>query len=370
MGHASDGTLRRLVDEPFAIADSTFDHIARCARCRARGEAMAHTASVAARRLSAPQLVPDVDRAWSDFERRVGEPDRGVASRRPARASWPPRRLAGLSLRGGVLAASVAVVVAGSAAGATLSGVFAPTRVAPVAINAQDLRAVAGLMSLGDTGSPGGFPTASGSGSLPFGSLRWTSSGSARSVGSAAAAQAISGVRVVLPARLPAGVGAATTFVVQPRVTATVTFDAAAGKLAGASVVVHAGPAVFVGYGSRSGGSDIPAMGVLVTPRPTASSAGATIGQIERFLMSRPGIPPELAQEIRLLGNASTVLPIPAPKGMSATSVRVDGWPGVLMADPSGVMSGVVWEDGSGLVHMVAGLLGQKSVLDVAGQLR
>ncbi len=37
MRHVTDGTLRRLTDEPLAVADREARHMSNCARCRARG---------------------------------------------------------------------------------------------------------------------------------------------------------------------------------------------------------------------------------------------------------------------------------------------------------------------------------------------
>jgi hypothetical protein len=50
-------------------------------------------------------------------------------------------------------------------------------------------------------------------------------------------------------------------------------------------------------------------------------------------------------------------------------SVRISGWPGVLVADSSNAAAGVVWEDGRGMLHVVAGILDAKDVLNVAQQL-
>ena len=375
MGHVSDGLLRRLEDEPFAVPDSAFEHVARCHRCRVRHESIAATARAAGEVLSGPQLVPDVDRAWADLQHRLHRADRAGRTERaarqfaPTRQHGPPGRLLGLSARTAAIGGVVTAVLVGAAGAATLTSVFAPTHVAPVQVNAGDLGAVTQLMSIGNAGNAGGFPTPDGQGSLPFGNLRWVSSGPARQVQTLSEAEALSGMTVSLPARLPAGVGSPVDFVVQPKITATVTFDQAAGKLAGASATLEAGPVVFVAYGSRPGSVRVPTLAVIAMPRPTGTAKGATISQIESFLLSRPGIPPQLAQEIRLLGNLSTVLPIPTPAGLTTKQVHIAGQPGVLVGDSSGVASAAIWEDGAGVVHAVGGLLDQRSVLNVANQL-
>jgi hypothetical protein len=104
--------------------------------------------------------------------------------------------------------------------------------------------------------------------------------------------------------------------------------------------------------------------------RPTATSSGASISQIESFLLGQPGIPTQLADEIRMLGDISSVLPVPTPAGMSSKQVSVAGQRAVLVTDRTGAASGVVWEDSAGVVHAVAGLIDQRSALDVADQLR
>jgi hypothetical protein len=375
MRHASEGVLRRLEDEPFAVADSTFEHIMRCRRCSARRREIAEAAGVAAGLLSGPTPVPDVDLGWEDFRQRLSRLARAGSS--PAERSGTEmavRAPAGghprLPARATAIAGAVAVTVAGGvAAAAALTGVFAPAKVVPVAVAPGDIRAVSTLLSFSNTNAPAGFPTSSGTGSLPFGTMHWDSSGHASSVASLADAASLAGMQLTLPARLPTGVGSPSTFVVQPKVTVTMTFDSAAGSLAGASVTLNVGPAVFVGYGSASGATGVPSLAVLALPRPTATSSGAALGEIENFLLTRPGIPANLAEEIRLLGNVSGVVPVPAPAGAQSKSVKVGRWQGVVITDPSHVASAVVWEDGAGIVHAVAGLVDQQEVLGVANQL-
>jgi hypothetical protein len=91
--------------------------------------------------------------------------------------------------------------------------------------------------------------------------------------------------------------------------------------------------------------------------------------QIEAFLLAQRGVPPQLAEEVRLLGDLRTTLPVPVPSGASARSVQVSGWPGVLVADSANAAAGVVWEDGRGLLHVVVGILASRDVLNVANQL-
>ncbi len=131
---------------------------------------------------------------------------------------------------------------------------------------------------------------------------------------------------------------------------------------------MDAGPAVLAEYGGAAG-TDVPTLGVATMRRPTATSTGASMTEIEAFLVDQPGISPGLAEEVRLLGDLSTIFPVPVPPGASVRSVRVAGWPGVLLADSSNAAAGVVWEDGRGMLHVVAGILDPQDVMHVAEQL-
>jgi hypothetical protein len=368
--HIPDGVLRRLDDEPLAVPDKVTEHAAGCGRCSARRARIAQDTEFAARLLSAPQLVPDADMAWARLQRELYRRAEEGANRRrrPAPVFRRPARFPRVSLRAGLVIGAVGIVVAGTAAAATLTTIFAPTHVAPVSLSQSDVRAITAFMGLGDSHVLGGFSSPNGSSTARFGTIKWSSSGPAQRASSLAEATAEAGFPVSLPARLPTGVGAVQQFIVQPRVSATVTFNSTAGRVAGSSVALHAGPAVLVEYAAASR-TALPTLGVATMPRPTARSIGASMSQIEAFLLNQPGIPPQLAEEVRLLGDLRTTLPVPVPPGASVRSVQVAGWPGVLLADSSNAAGGVVWEDGRGMLHVVAGILDSQDLLNVADQL-
>lgn len=371
MRHIPDGVLRRLHDEPLAVPDRVDDHVAGCERCGSRRAEIAVDADRAGRLISAPQLAPDLDVAWARFQRGLASQpsDDADVSRPPVRG--PARRpsFPSVSLRAGLTIGAAGVVVAGTAAAASFTTVFAPTHIAPIALSRGDVQAIAAFTGLGDGQALGSFSTPTGSSTLRFGTLTW-SSGRAQPASSLAQAADETGLAIRLPAHLPPGVGAVPRFDVAPRMKAVVTFNATAGGLAGSSVTLDAGPGVVAEYGGTSGtsGADVPTLGVVTVRRPTARSSGATTAQIEAFLLSQPGIPPELAEEIRLLGNLRTTLPVPVPSGASIRSIQVAGRPGVLLTDSSKAASAVVWEDGEGLLHAVAGILDPQDVLSVADQ--
>lgn len=370
MRHATEGVLRRLVDEPAAVPDAVRHHLAGCPHCNARRQQVSQDAERCVRLLSGPMLVPDVDVAWARLERELHRPAARRASRRPTTVGVPHQgwHLRRVSLRTGLVIGATGLVAAGTAAAATLTTVFAPVRVAPLSLSHSDLQAVAAFMGMDSGHVLGGFPGPNGSRTLPFGTINWSSSGNAEPVKSLAQASAAAGFAVRLPAHLPAGVGAVEGLIVQPAVRATVTFNAGTAGVGGSSVDLNAGPAVLVEYGS-AGGANLPTLAVLTMRRPMAVSTGATSSQIEAFLLRQPGIPPQLAEEVRLLGNPTTTLPVPVPPGASVRSVQVGGWPGVLVADKSNAAAGVVWEDGGGILHLVVGILDPQDVLNVAKQL-
>lgn len=364
MRHVASPVLRRLHDEPLAVSDTERQHLASCPRCQADSSQIAADADRAARLLDGPDVLTDTDLAWLQLQAQLREPD---ATARPAVADpWSlPRRLVSVSVGTGT-AVAVGVLVVGVAAAAALTTVYAPTRVVPVQVSPGDVRAIAGIADIGAAGGLDGLPP-SGSRQLPFGSLSWTSAGHARKVSSVARAVAVTHLAYTPPATLPRGVGDPASIMVQPKVTATIHFGSGAGSgVAGSSLVVTGGPAIVVQYGSTSH-SGMTTLVIGVLQRPVATATGATAGDLENFLLSRPGLPASLVSEIRLLGTDS--LPVPVPKGVPSRHVQVDGAPGVLITAPSGTGSGVVWEGQDGIVRGVAGLVGSPEVLSVAHQL-
>ncbi len=362
MSHVSSPVLRRLHDELMAVPDGAQAHLAACTRCQARHTTITQDARLAARLLTAPHMSADPDLAWARLQARLREP--GPAARTSVR-SGRPRWMARLSLGTGTLV-TAGVVVAGAGAAAALSTVYTPTHVAPVPVSPGDLRAISSITQIGVAQVSDGLPP-SGTRQLAFGTLSWTSAGPAVAAASLAQARAQTHLPVTMPASLPAGVGPVSRVMVQPRLTVTIRFSQdAGGAVGGSTLVVNGGPGVVVQYGSASGASKLTTLVIAAMQRPVATSTGATARQLEAFLLSRPGLPSGLAQEIRMLG--TTALPVPVPPGMTGRHVTVGRSPAVLLTG-SGVAAGVVWESTDGVVHGVAGLLNQTDILNVARQL-
>jgi hypothetical protein len=365
MRHVASPVLRRLHDEPLGVPDAEREHLAGCPRCQADSSQIARDADRAASLLNAPDVLTDTDLAWLRLHAQLREPQ--ATARPPVADPWSlPRRLVSASVGTGT-AVAAGVLVLGVAAAAALTTVYAPTKVVPVQVSPGDVRAIAGIAGIGAAAGPDGLPPA-GSRHLPFGSLSWTSAGKAQKVSSVAQAVALTHLAYTPPATLPRGVGAPASIMVQPKVTATIHFGTSAGSgVAGSSLVVTGGPAMVVQYGSASAQPGMTTLVIGVLQRPVATSTGATAADLEKFLLSRPGLPASLVQEIKLLGTSS--LPVPVPKGVPARHVQIDGAPAVLVTAPSGTASGVVWEGRDGVVRGVAGLVNNSDVLSVARQL-
>lgn len=368
MLHVSSRDLRRLADEPFAVPDRARDHRAGCGRCQAVSARLATNAALAERVLCAPAAVADIDAEWAALSARLASPAAAPGARNRLDRRPLPGRLRRVSLGTGV-ATVAAVLAVGAGAAAALTTIYAPTHVTPIKISAGDLRAIKSLTGLSAGQWLSGMqPT--GSAHLAFGEVSWTTAGHPRQVSSIAQASALTHLAWSAPSVLPSGVGSASRIAIQPQVTASVTFAASAGPgIAGSTLQITDGPAIVAAYGGRSGPAGLMTLAIGVMQRPMASSTGATATELEDFLLAHAGLPAGLAQEVRLLGNPATTLPVPVPSGVTARQLTIGGAPAVLMTIPSGVASMVIWESKDGLVHVVAGLLDSKDILNVARQI-
>src|SRR5690242_5282873 len=130
MRHPTEGTLRRLVDEPDGVADADRRHVAGCPACLAGLAAAQHDAALVGAALGpAPATAPDADSAWLRLTSAF--PADGPADA-PVAAPVPRRRR--LSLRHPAIAAAGAVALltgAGAAAAADWLPIFRTERIAP-----------------------------------------------------------------------------------------------------------------------------------------------------------------------------------------------------------------------------------------------
>ena len=146
MRHPTDGTLRRLLDEPAGVADADREHVAGCPVCRSELAAAREDAATAGAALNADVAV-DVDAGWSRLSREVtADGHRRLPSAAPV-SRWR-------ALRRSPVVAWFAVVAlltgATAAAAADWLPIFRTEQIAPVTITRADLVALPDLSAYGD----------------------------------------------------------------------------------------------------------------------------------------------------------------------------------------------------------------------------
>ncbi len=103
---------------------------------------------------------------------------------------------------------------------------------------------------------------------------------------------------------------------------------------------------------------------------PTALSSGTPFETARDYLLDLPGMPQEVADQLRGYSADGTTLPLPVPADeATASETEVDGVPATLLASRDGAFTAVVWVD-EGVVTAVAGSLDADEVLSVAEELR
>jgi hypothetical protein len=359
MRHPTEGTLRRLLDEPAGVADTDRDHVADCPVCLSGLAAAQQDADLIRAALHVDPAV-DVDSGWSRFTQAAAD----AGHRRSTRTAFASRWRA--ALRSPVVAVvGAAALLTGASAAAAVDWlqIFRTEQVAPVGITTDDLVALPDLSAYGD--------------------LAFTAEPDVHEVRDAAAAEAETGLDVPQVADLPRGVRGEPTYQVGGKVSATFTFRtakatraaAAARKplpapppgLDGSAVRLDAGPGVAQIWSSGSGA---PALVVARAVAPTAFSSGVPFETVRDYLLSLPGLPRDVAEQLRTFAADGSTLPLPVPADEVTTrSVEVDGAPATVLVTRDRFLAGVVWVE-DGLLTVVAGALDDSEVLSVARDLR
>ncbi len=345
MRHLSDGTLRRIYDEPLALTAADQAHIDECPDCKSRFDAIANEARATTALLRVPVFEPQSHAALSVVQARISREEQA----RPVR--WYERWLERTSPRWrpmatpavAVLLAVVLVTGLGvSGVAQSLIRVFEPTQVATVQVSPSDFAQSGAL--------------------LDYGNVKWQPQAPRlQQLTDAAAAQVQSGLPVLSPASLPKGVSGSVSYGVVSHATGSLTFDAARLQASAALIEVW-------GLGSTTETMNVPTLVIAQTRVPTVDSTGASTAQLEDYLLSQPGVPPELAAQVKAIKDPSTTLPIPIPKGLATTeSTQVNGTPAVLIKAVLG--AGVVWVK-NGVIYAVGGQLTPDQVLAIATSLR
>jgi hypothetical protein len=361
MRHPTEGTLRQLLDEPAGVADSDREHVAGCPQCLDGLAAAREDASLVAAALES-EGVGDVDVAAAWRRLSTAAPAAG-----PGTAAALPRagRFRALLRRPVVASLAVALVVggAGTAAANGWLQIFRTEEVAPVSLTAADLTAVPDLHAYGD--------------------VEVTREPDVHEVPDGAAAAAETGLEVPQVATLPRGVSGEPVVQVGGKVSATFTFSAdraaqaadEAGEtlplaprgLNGSQVRLVAGPGVAQVWPSSTGP---PALFVGRAVAPSAFSSGVSFETVRDYLLSLPGLPEDVAAQLRTFTADGSTLPLPVPAHRFTTSSeQVNGVPATVLATRDRTMAAVVWVDDD-VVTVVAGSLDADEVLSIARELR
>jgi hypothetical protein len=367
--HLSEGTLRRIYDEPLALAGVEQTHYGECPDCKARFERVAGEARATRALLALPPFESQPGPALVRLRARISAEEQ----RRPVR--WHERLLGASPAWRRVAAPAIAVALAVALlAGFSATGVlpqlikvFEPHSFVPVSVSPSDLL--------------------SNATQLDFGAINWTPAPpKADAVSDAATARSLSGLPVLTPPALPPGVSGPVSYGVIGHTTGSLTLDAARLRASAAShgvtvkpmpsafdhstIYVNGGPALLEAWSAPGGGSGggLPTLVIAQTRVPTVESTGASAQQLEDYLLSQPGVPPELAAQLRAIKDPSTTLPIPIPSGLATTRpVSINGVQGLLI--DAGIATGLVWEKGN-VIYAVGGQLSPDQVIALASSLR
>jgi hypothetical protein len=363
MRHPTEGTLRRLLDEPVGVADPDREHVADCPVCLA-GLAAAQEDAAAVR--SAVDLPVDLERGL-DLDAAWQRLSQAAAADAPSTVvPLPPRRRLRGALRSpAVAAAGVVALVAGASAAAAADWlqVFRTERLEAVTITQADLVQLPDLTA--------------------YGTVEVVAEPEVRVVADAETAEQASGLEVLDVPDLPRGVDDRSTLSVGSQLRAEFTFSAEqaaraadeAGEelpppptgLDGSRFRLVAGPGVAQVWSADSG---LPGLVVARAVAPTAFSSGVPFDAARDYLLSLPGMPEEVATQLRGYSADGTTLPLPVPADEATSSeADVGGAPATVLESRDGAFTAVVWVD-DGVVTAVAGSLRTDEVLSVARDLR
>jgi hypothetical protein len=204
---------------------------------------------------------------------------------------------------------------------------------------------------------------------------------------------AAAGYHVLRPTYLPSHLPSGARYKVTRRINDAFTFSASKARasekrigkslppmppaLDGTTVTMQFGPMVeqrwrdpAVSTKEEKSGAHEPALVVEQMPVPIIRSSGATLAEVEKYMLAMPGISPQLAAEIQGIADPSSTLPVPFRSNkQSAQHVHVQGVPGLAIGDNTGVGAVVMWHS-NGMLHFVGGALREDEVLKIADGLR
>jgi hypothetical protein len=361
VAHLTDGTLRRMVDDPDARAGADAAHLDGCPECKTRFAQISDDARLIATLLTVPDARIDASRAFAQVSR--APRSRPAFVRLPVfRSPVHPMRLA--------LVAAVMIAALSLVAFASAGLFFKPSTVVAVPVTVADMQALSQLSE--------------------YGTVTWTQQPNLQVATSAADATAASGgITPPVAHNVPSGISTTITYGAMSRAVATFTFSADKAKAAaaasgktlpklpagidGATLTVTVGPAVGEIYGDMNKQSlsanevNLPQLVIAKSAAPTVTSKQVSTQTLENYILSLPGISKDLANAVRAVKDPSTTLLIPVPvEYASATPVDINGKNGVALGDNTGLGGGVVWVGKDGYVYVVAGSIKKDVAVNIA----
>jgi hypothetical protein len=382
VSHLASAVLRRYVDEPDALLSFEKEHLLQCPGCRSRLELYRERAAHAAGLLQSSGEI-DVQAAHRVVIARAHTRGASEPGRTPPQASarvGTPRLLQW----GGAVAAGLLLFVAigytpvrGYAE--SFLAIFEPNQFQAIAVSANDLTKIRALPELTAFGTMHQFPA------------KLTYTAFADGAGAARFARQ----PILHPGFLPPGVPTTPHYRVSGKQTVSFTFNAAKARVTaakkgasppkmppeidGSTLSATFGPVIVEMYGTLpqparhkdAVAGRLPNNILVITqgPAPHIYSSRATVTQIESYLLAQPGLPPGLVAQIHAIGDPATTLPVPVRiDKQTSQSVTVNGAPGLLIGDNTGVGSGVIWQQG-GTIHCVAGPYTASQILQVANSM-
>jgi hypothetical protein len=253
--------------------------------------------------------------------------------------------------------------------------VFQPRAVRAISVTPADVKALQGLPPL-----------------EAFGTVRGTRTPGVEEVASAADVGAGTGFVPRLPANVDSSLRKMVRYQVTTRVRTSFTFSAAKAAawasehkmalqpipagLDGTTYTATVDPLALVTYGASPRGRHARNMpresfvAVMQARVPTIASTGASLETLARWFSTQPGIPPQLAAQVRAIGDPTQTLPIPVRfDKQTAADVTVDGVKGLAIGDQTGIGSAIVWMK-DGKMYAVGGTLTQSGALAIANDLQ
>jgi hypothetical protein len=353
MRHPTDGTLRRLLDEPAGVADTDRDHVKGCPSCLTVVATMREDAIMIKQALDGPAET-DVDAAWFRLTQAV---ERKQATRVRAERRW--RKILRSPL---VAVVGVVAILSGASAAAATDWlqIFHAERVAPVTAPRADLMRLPELDE--------------------FGTLDVTAKVDVRPMADAQEAERVTSLAAPRVGGLPRGVTGQPRYFAGAQASAVFTFDVEKARktvggtlptpppgLDGSRFRFTAGPGVLAVWNQARG---TPALVVGRAVAPAVYSSDIPFDTARDYVLSLPNVSESVRSQLRSFSADGTTLPLfVQDEKMTTATADVGGVQATVLTSRDRVLAAAVWVD-NGIVTVVAGSLSADEVLSVARGLK